>query len=83
MFNKDTIITSGRKKTETLIFSCCFLLAFALNVIAVITYKTPVLELITEIFIVLLIASGLYFLTVIVRFSIRIIKILIQNINIK
>lgn len=57
---KDTIITAARKRREILILIFSFIFAFLLNVFAVIKYKNPVSELITQLHVVLLISLVLY-----------------------
>lgn len=81
MFKKDTVITARQKKTELIIFLSCFFVAYTLNVIAIITYKTPAIELITEILNVLLLALVMYALTVIVRLLIKSVKLIINTIK--
>ena len=64
---KDLIITKTRQKTELLIFSICLLLAFLLNVVAILIYDTEWSELWTQLLWVCLIGGMLYGLTVVVR----------------
>ncbi|OQB31021.1 MAG: hypothetical protein BWY08_00773 [Bacteroidetes bacterium ADurb.Bin174] len=60
---KDIIITGKRRKKEILIFVSCFAIAFLINVLAIIVYKTPWYEIFTQMGYVLAIALVL-FLTV-------------------
>jgi len=45
---KDIIITGKRRKKEILIFVSCFAIAFLINVLAIIVYKTPWYEIFTQ-----------------------------------
>jgi F0F1-type ATP synthase membrane subunit a len=60
---KDIIITGKRRKKEILILVSCFAIAFLINVLAIIIYKTPWYEIFTQMGYVLAIALVL-FLTV-------------------
>lgn len=64
---KDIIISPKRQKTELKALLVCFILAFALNIGAIIYYKTPASEIITSIFYVITFAIVLYAAWVIVR----------------
>ena len=57
---KDTIITARRKKIELWTLLVCFILGNLANLYAIITYKTPVSELLTSFFYVLLFSGVLY-----------------------
>lgn len=60
-------ITPRRQRTELLGLLVCFVIAFGLNVYAIIKYSAPALELITSIFYVLTLTVALYVAWVIVR----------------
>ena len=64
---RDIIITVKRQKTETIVLVICFLLTIALNVGAIIIYKTQWKELFTQLHVVVLLSLFLYLLTWIVR----------------
>jgi nitrate reductase NapE component len=64
---KDIIITPKRQRTELRAFLVCFVIAFLLNVGAVIAYAAPAWELVTSIFYVLTFAVALYVAWVVVR----------------
>lgn len=57
---KDLTITKKRQKTELVTLLICFVIAFALNVYAIIDHNAPAKELITSIFYVLTFAIVLY-----------------------
>jgi len=64
---KDIIITRRRQRTELRMFLICFVIAFLLNVVAIIVYTASAWELITSIFYVLTFAVVLYVAWVFVR----------------
>ena len=45
---KDTLITAHRKKVELLTWFVCFVMAYLLNLYAIIAYKTSFLEVLTS-----------------------------------
>jgi cation transporter-like permease len=57
---KDIIITGKRRKKEILILVSCFAIAFLINVLAIIVYKTPWYEAFTQIGYVLVITLVLF-----------------------
>lgn len=57
---KDTVITARRKKTELVTALVCFAAAFLLNVVCIIVYKTPAVEVFTQLGFVVSIAVVLY-----------------------
>ena len=57
---KDIIITSKRLKQERNIFLLSFLLAFIINVIAIIIYSRPWIEIISQIGYVIVISFFIY-----------------------
>jgi hypothetical protein len=57
---RDTLITARRKKTELITALVCFVLAFLLNIVCIIVYKTPFKEVFTQIGYIIVIAIGLY-----------------------
>jgi uncharacterized membrane protein (DUF2068 family) len=64
---KDTVITAARKKTELRTFLVCLGIAFAVNVGAIIYYKTPFYEAFTQVGYMLVIALTLYLVWTVVR----------------
>ena len=74
---KDTVITAKQKKQELIIFSACLAAAFIFNIVAINMYDSPVIELITQLHIVFLIACFLYLLIGIFRILFWLIKRLI------
>ena len=64
---KDTLITAARKKTELLTLLVCFGIAFLLNVVCIIIYKTPFSEVFTQIGYVLFITLALYLIWTAIR----------------
>lgn len=71
---KDIIISPKRQKKELKAILVCFILAFALNIGAIIYYKTPASEIITSIFYVITFAVVLYAAWVIVRLIVYLIR---------
>lgn len=71
---KDIIISIKRQKKELLIFGICFILSFAINIIAIIIYDTEWEELFTYIGYVLTISIVLYLLLAVVRLFVYFIK---------
>lgn len=68
---KDTIITAKQKKRELLYLLISFIIAFALNVYAIIFYNSHWKELITTLHITLLVTIVIYFLLAIIRLIIK------------
>lgn len=65
---KDIIITSKRKKTEVITLAICFVIANAINLYAIATYKeTSYWELLSSLGYVLIVSGVLYLLWSIVR----------------
>lgn len=64
---KDIIIGAKRIKTELLTFLACFIIANLLNLYSIIAYKTAYVELLTQIFYVLLFSVALYIVWTIIR----------------
>lgn len=57
---KDTVLTARRKKTELITLLICFILANLVNLYSIIVYNTPLEEMITSIFYVLIFSVALY-----------------------
>ena len=57
---KDIIITSKKLKQERNIYLLSFLLAFVINVIAIIVYSRPWIEIVSQIGYVIVISSFIY-----------------------
>lgn len=76
---KDIIITGKRRKKELQILLFCFVVAFLINVLAVIIYKTPWHEIFSQIGYVAVITVVLYLIVVLVRFLIRTIGRLLKK----
>lgn len=64
---KDIVITAKRIKKEVIIMAILFLVAFLINIIAIITFKTPWHEMFTQIGYVIVMTLVLYILLLIVR----------------
>ncbi len=64
---KDIVFTRRRQITELCILCVCLIIAFALNVWAIISYDAPWSELYSTFFYVLIFALVLYALTVALR----------------
>lgn len=65
---KDFVLTVKRQRKEIRIYLICFILAFALNIFAILFYQTEWKELLTQIFWVLALSIGFYILSVVIRF---------------
>jgi len=59
---KDIIITSKKLKQERNIYLLSFLIAFIINVIAIIIYSRPWIEIISQIGYVIVISIFIYFI---------------------
>ncbi|HDR67734.1 MAG TPA: hypothetical protein ENN61_01660 [Bacteroidaceae bacterium] len=64
---KDTLITSKIKKREIVVFIICFVAAYILNVVGIIYYKSPAIELVTQLHVVLILAIIFYLAIIILR----------------
>ena len=72
-------VTPQQQKREWKIFLACFIIAFLLNVYAVIAYESPAWELITSIFYVLVFAIVLYGVFALLRILFYLIKTIFQK----
>lgn len=70
---KDLYIPAKSLKREIIIFVACFVSANLLNLYAILSYKTAIHELFTQIGYVILFSIILYFLLGIVRILVRLI----------
>lgn len=64
---KDTILTARRKKTELITLSLCFIIANLVNLYSIFTYNTPLTEMITSFFYVLIFSVALYIIWSLLR----------------
>ncbi len=64
---KETVITPGMKRRELIIILVCFLAAYLMNIIGIIKFHTPAIELITKIPVVLLVTALIYFAVLLLR----------------
>lgn len=64
---KETVITPGMKRRELTIILACFLAAYLMNIIGIVKFHTPAIELLTKIPLVLLVAVLIYGAVVILR----------------
>lgn len=76
---KDTIITGKRKKTEIVTYLICFLIAFLLNVYAIIKYDTSFKELFFSLGYVFVASVVIYGAWIIIRLVIFGIKSLFKK----
>lgn len=65
---KNIIITVKRQKTELLTLLFCFIIANLANLYAVITYNTPVIEMVTSLGYVVVATAVLYVIWTLLRF---------------
>lgn len=74
---QDIIITSKRIRKETYILLICFAVAFLINIISIIAFKTPWYEMFTQIGYVIVITIILYLIVAFFRFiSVGIIRLI-------
>ena len=73
---KDIVITAKRVKIEIFTFIVCFLIAFSINLYAIIRYNTSFVELFTSIGYILVTAIALYIFWSLVRIVIYCVKAL-------
>lgn len=71
---KDTLITARRKKTEIITALVCFALAFLLNIVCIIVYKTPFKEVFTQIGYIVVISVALYVIWTAIRLLVWLIR---------
>ena len=71
---KDTLVTARRKKTEIITALVCFALAFLLNIVCIIVYKTPFKEVFTQIGYIVVIAIALYVIWTAIRLLVWLIR---------
>ena len=64
---KDTILTARRKKTELITLFLCFIIANLVNLYSIFTYNTPLTEMITSFFYVLIFSVALYIIWSLLR----------------
>ena len=64
---KDTILTARRKKTELNTLFLCFIIANLVNLYSIFTYNTPLTEMITSFFYVLIFSVALYIIWSLLR----------------
>ena len=71
---KDTLVTARRKKTEIITALVCFALAFLLNIVCIIVYKTPFKEVFTQIGYIVVISVTLYVIWTAIRLLVWLIR---------
>lgn len=64
---KDTLLTGQRKKIELITLLVCFVIANLMNLYSILKYHTPLTEMITSIFYVIIFTGALYVLWSILR----------------
>lgn len=74
---KDRVFTAKRQIKELRILLLCLVFTFLLNIVAVIIYKTPWIEIFTNIGYVIIVAIVLYLLILLIRMIIFSIKTLL------
>lgn len=72
--DKNTIVTAFLSKLELKIFGVCFLIAFLMNVYAVIAYERSWVELFSQLGIVAAIAVSLYIILFVIRLIVYLIR---------
>jgi presenilin-like A22 family membrane protease len=76
---KDYTLTAKRQKKELSILLYCFIVAFLLNIAAIIIYKTPWVEVVTQIGYVVVVGVVLYGLLLLFRLIIASVKALLTR----
>lgn len=76
---KDYVLTAQRQKKELIILLGCFILAFLLNIAAIIIYQSPWVEVISQIGYVVLAGLVIYVLLLLLRLLIFSVKVLIRR----
>jgi len=71
---KDTLVTVRRKRIELATAGVCLLLAFLLNVGCILYYRTPFVEVFTQLGYVVAIAVGLYLAWTAIRLVFRLFR---------
>ncbi|MFP4289753.1 MAG: hypothetical protein ACOC2E_07900 [Bacteroidota bacterium] len=64
---KDSVITAQQKKRELIVFLICLAAAFIFNIVGIMMFKTPAIEIFTQFHYVLLVAVVFYVITGIFR----------------
>ena len=78
---KEIVFTPKRQKKELRIFGLCFLVGFLMNFISIIIYKTPWIEILSQIGYVFVIAVVLYLILAFFRGNIKWIRKLLRKIK--
>lgn len=76
---KDIFIPSQKAKKELYILLGCFVFGFFMNIAAIMIYKTPWIEVFTQVGYVIVIAVVLYLIAALVRFLIYLIRKLFRK----
>ena len=76
---KDYTLTAKRQKKELNILLCCFIVAFLLNIVAIIIYKTPWVEVVTQMGYVVVVGVALYGLLLLFRLIVASVKALLTR----
>lgn len=76
---RDIIITAKRIKKELILLSSCFAIVFMINIIAIIIYKAPWIEILTQLGYVVIITVILYLLLFLFRFLFSFFRTLFQR----
>ncbi len=76
---KDTILTAQRKKKELITLLICFIIANLVNLYSIFTYNTPLTEMITSFFYVLIFSGALYIIWSLLRILFYSITILFKK----
>jgi hypothetical protein len=71
---QDTIITAQRKRKEVRIFLSCFIIAFLVNILAIIIYKSHWTQIITSSGYVFIIGICFYILILFLRLIVQLFK---------
>lgn len=76
---KDYLITAQRQKKELIILLYCFVLAFLLNIAAILIYRSPWIEVISQIGYVALVGLVIYAVLLLLRLLIFFVKSLFSR----
>jgi len=78
---KDIVITPKRLRNELLVLLACFVVAFLVNVYAVVRYSTPAIEIVSQIGYVCILTGVLYVLQWAIRIVIWLISLIVKRLK--
>jgi len=76
---KETVITPGMKKRELIILLVCFIAAYVLNVVGIVKYNAPAIELVSQLHVVLAVSLVIYVLVAVFRGLLYLFSLLVKK----